>query len=64
MHDDITPIDNIPPEQLRNLRGLFFDLDDTFTTRGKIPACSFSTVGSQECRTYGYCCNREAGWLV
>jgi len=57
MHDDITPIDNIPPEQLRNLRGLFFDLDDTFTTRGKIPACSFS-------RTYGYCCNREAGWLV
>jgi len=44
MHDDITPIDNIPPEQLRNLRGLFFDLDDTFTTRGKIPACSFTAL--------------------
>ena len=44
MHDNITPIETIPPEQLRNLKGVLFDLDDTFTTRGKIPACSFTAL--------------------
>jgi HAD superfamily hydrolase (TIGR01484 family) len=44
MRDDIIPIESIPPEQLRNLKGVLFDLDDTFTTRGKIPACSFSAL--------------------
>jgi HAD superfamily hydrolase (TIGR01484 family) len=44
MRDDITPIESIPPEQLSNLRGVLFDLDDTFTTSGKIPACSFDAL--------------------
>jgi HAD superfamily hydrolase (TIGR01484 family) len=44
MRDDITPIESIPPEQLSNLRGVLFDLDDTFTTHGKIPACSFHAL--------------------
>lgn len=44
MRNDITPIESIPPEQLGNLKGVFFDLDDTFTTRGKIPACSFTAL--------------------
>ncbi len=44
MRDDITPIESIPPQQLRNLKGVLFDLDDTFTTHGKIPACSFTAL--------------------
>jgi len=44
MRDDITPIESITPEQLRNLKGVLFDLDDTFTTHGKIPACSFTAL--------------------
>jgi hypothetical protein len=44
MHNDITPIENIPSGALHNLKGVFFDLDDTFTTRGKIPACSFTAL--------------------
>ena len=44
MHNDIAPIENIPSGVLHNLKGVFFDLDDTFTTRGKIPACSFTTL--------------------
>jgi HAD superfamily hydrolase (TIGR01484 family) len=44
MHNDIAPIENIPSGVLHNLKGVFFDLDDTFTTRGKIPACSFTAL--------------------
>lgn len=38
------PITEIPPERLKSLRGIFFDLDDTFTSHGKIPACSFEAL--------------------
>ena len=44
MRNDITPIESITSEQLGNLKGVLFDLDDTFTTRGKIPACSFTAL--------------------
>jgi HAD superfamily hydrolase (TIGR01484 family) len=44
MHDNIAPIENISPERLQNLKGVFFDLDDTFTTHGRIPACSLSAL--------------------
>ena len=44
MHNNIAPIENIPPRLLQNLTGVLFDLDDTFTTHGKIPACSFSAL--------------------
>jgi len=44
MNNTITPIENISSALLQNLKGLLFDLDDTFTTRGKIPACSFTAL--------------------
>ena len=44
MHENITSVENISPEILQNLQGLLFDLDDTLTTRGKIPACSFTAL--------------------
>ena len=34
----------IPPDVLENLQGVFFDLDDTFTSKGRIPACSFTAL--------------------
>jgi HAD superfamily hydrolase (TIGR01484 family) len=46
MHDDMDPIETIPPELLKNVQGVFFDLDDTFTTHGKIPACAFQALWS------------------
>ena len=44
MRNDIASIESIPPKELRNLRGVLFDLDDTFTTHGKIPACSMTAL--------------------
>jgi HAD superfamily hydrolase (TIGR01484 family) len=44
MHKNIASVENISPELLQNLQGILFDLDDTFTTRGKIPACSFNAL--------------------
>ena len=64
MHDNIAPIENISLERLQNLKGVLFDLDDTFTTRGKIPACSLSAlwdlknVGLKVISVTG----RPAGW--
>jgi HAD superfamily hydrolase (TIGR01484 family) len=44
MHENIASVESISPELLQNLQGILFDLDDTFTTRGKIPACSFNAL--------------------
>jgi len=44
MNDNIAPIETISPELLQKLKGVLFDLDDTFTTHGKIPACSFTAL--------------------
>jgi HAD superfamily hydrolase (TIGR01484 family) len=44
MNQIIAPTENISSELLANLRGVFFDLDDTFTTHGKIPVCSFQAL--------------------
>jgi HAD superfamily hydrolase (TIGR01484 family) len=44
MHNTIAPIENISPDLLQNLQGLLFDIDDTFTTHGRIPACSLSAL--------------------
>ncbi|MBW2057008.1 MAG: HAD-IIB family hydrolase [Deltaproteobacteria bacterium] len=40
----IPSIDLIPPEVARNLIGVFFDIDDTFTTRGKIPSKAYQAL--------------------
>ena len=50
----------------RNLEGVFFDIDDTFTTRGKIPASAFQAVwalkgaGLKVVPITG----RPAGWVI
>ena len=44
MHNNIAPIEKISSGLLRDLKGVLFDLDDTFTTHGKIPACSFTAL--------------------
>lgn len=37
----IPSIHRFDPDTARNLEGVFFDIDDTFTTHGKIPASAF-----------------------
>lgn len=60
----LLPIDCISPELSKALRGVFFDLDDTFTTHGKIPACSFRALW--KLRNKGFrlvvVTGRPAGW--
>ena len=38
------PIHRIDMEIARDLEGLLFDIDDTFTTHGKIPACAYQVL--------------------
>lgn len=42
----IPSITNFPSEIAQRLRGVFFDIDDTFTTRGRIPARAFNALWS------------------
>ena len=44
MNQNIASVESISPALLQNLQGVLFDLDDTFTTRGKIPSCSFTAL--------------------
>lgn len=39
--DMIASIHTIAAQIAGNIEGVFFDIDDTFTTRGKIPACAY-----------------------
>lgn len=57
-------LDRIPPSVLQNLQGVFFDLDDTFTTGGKIPACSFAALWNLRNRGLKavVVTGRPAGW--
>ena len=74
MHDTVAPIENISSGLLQNLKGVLFDLDDTFTTRGKIPACSFAalwdlrnaglTVSAVTGRPAGWCDHIARMWPV
>ena len=40
------PVKNFPPDVAKNLLGVFFDIDDTFTTRGKIGPKPFQAIWS------------------
>jgi HAD superfamily hydrolase (TIGR01484 family) len=40
----LAPLDTIDTETVRNLEGIFFDIDDTFTLGGKIPAPAFQAL--------------------
>jgi len=42
----ISSIESLNPEVAKNLKGVFFDIDDTFTLRGKIPAPAFNALWS------------------
>ena len=42
----MTPIQNFPTDVARNLLGVFFDIDDTFTTQGKIGPEPFRAIWS------------------
>jgi len=58
------PIDEIPAHVCRNLVGLLFDIDDTFTRDGKIHACAFEAIW--RAHAYGLkvvpVTGRPAGW--
>lgn len=38
------PIQEIPEAVCKNLRGIFCDIDDTLTEKGKLPACSYAAL--------------------
>jgi HAD superfamily hydrolase (TIGR01484 family) len=40
----IASIQTLDTEIAKNLQGVFFDIDDTFTTRCKIPACAYEAL--------------------
>jgi HAD superfamily hydrolase (TIGR01484 family) len=40
----IPPVSEIPAEAVRRLRGVFFDIDDTFTSAGKILPAAFNAL--------------------
>ncbi len=42
----MAPIQNFPTDVAKNLLGVFFDIDDTFTTRGKIGPKPFQAIWS------------------
>jgi hypothetical protein len=42
----MTPLRNFPAYVAKNLLGVFFDIDDTFTTRGKIGPLPFQAIWS------------------
>ncbi|HYQ60193.1 MAG TPA: hypothetical protein VEP29_04040, partial [Desulfatiglandales bacterium] len=42
----MTPIKNFPTGVAKNLLGVFFDIDDTFTTHGKIGPEPFNALWS------------------
>jgi len=74
MRQNIASLENISSELLQNLQGILFDLDDTFTTHGKIPACSFTalwdlrnaglTVVAVTGRPAGWCDHLARMWPV
>jgi len=40
----LMPLESLAPDQIRGVKGIFFDIDDTFSLDGKIPACSFKAL--------------------
>jgi len=44
MNCPMHPLAEISPQKWRQVRALFFDIDDTFTTHGKITAAAFSSL--------------------
>ena len=40
----LMPLESLTPDKIRGVKGIFFDIDDTFSLDGKIPACSFKAL--------------------
>ncbi len=38
------PLETLPPDNIKKIKGVFFDIDDTFSLDGKIPACAFKAL--------------------
>ncbi len=38
------PLENLPTEDLKDIKGVFFDIDDTFSLHGKIPASAYTAL--------------------
>ena len=58
------PLDHLPAESARAARGLFFDIDDTVTTHGKLTAVAYNALW--RAHDAGLTCvaitGRPAGW--
>ena len=64
MQDRLRPLRHLAPQTVRGLRGVFFDIDDTFTTGGRIPACAFTSLWDLKAQglTVVPVTGRPAGW--
>jgi len=40
----ILPVKELGPDVAKAFAGIFFDIDDTITTGGRIPACAFDAL--------------------
>ena len=60
----ISSISNLAPETARGLKGVFFDIDDTFTSSGRIPAAAFKALWNlkEAGLTVVPVTGRPAGW--
>jgi HAD superfamily hydrolase (TIGR01484 family) len=58
------PIDSITPEECRHIRGILFDIDDTFTFEGKIPSEAFGALWDLHAQGFILVplTGRPAGW--
>lgn len=58
------PLDEFPDDALCNLRGVFFDIDDTLTTEGRLTATAYAAL--ERMHSAGLLCvpvtGRPAGW--
>ncbi|MBN1574310.1 MAG: HAD family phosphatase [Deltaproteobacteria bacterium] len=58
------PVSKLSPNIINRLSGIFFDIDDTFTLKGKIPAASFNALWALNRAGYKTVpiTGRPAGW--
>ena len=58
------PLQDMPAEVLANIRGVFFDIDDTLTSEGRLTASAYSAL--ERIQAAGLLCvpvtGRPAGW--
>lgn len=64
MGSHMKPVQDMPAEVLANIRGVFFDIDDTLTSEGRLTASAYSALA--RIQAAGLLCvpvtGRPAGW--